>query len=319
MKDVDEEYDPFSGQSAFLGPNLWDHTLPYDSNNLKLEYMDLDEFLQENGIPFAQDHGGVHPNHQSQVQGPQDPNQTPLLNGQNQNQPQRLISPNQNQPQLGNLQSQNQPQLQNIPNQNQPQLPNIQNQNQPHLTNLQNQNPPHLGNLRNQAQPPDQHHLRAVQQQHLLQLIQQQRQLLGECSPPPPRDNISSRLPQLHQQLQQAPQQIQRRSPSSISPQPPQQIQRRSPSSISPQPPQQIQRRSPISISSPQEQLPQQQVHTILIICVYCFLKYFFLSNIVRPICIVLPRLLLQGAAPCPLFVTPCPFEKAEMTPCPFD
>ena len=33
----------------------------------------------------------------------------------------------------------------------------------------------------------------------------------------------------------------------------------------------------------------------------------------------VLPRLLLQGAAPCPLFVTPCPFEKAEMTPCPFD
>ena len=33
----------------------------------------------------------------------------------------------------------------------------------------------------------------------------------------------------------------------------------------------------------------------------------------------VLPRLLLQGAVPCPLFVTPCPFEKAEMTPCPFD
>ena len=33
----------------------------------------------------------------------------------------------------------------------------------------------------------------------------------------------------------------------------------------------------------------------------------------------VLPRLLLQGAAPCPLFVTPCPFEKAEMTPSPFD
>ena len=33
----------------------------------------------------------------------------------------------------------------------------------------------------------------------------------------------------------------------------------------------------------------------------------------------VLPRLLLQGAAPCPIFVTPCPFEKAEMTPCPFD
>ena len=27
----------------------------------------------------------------------------------------------------------------------------------------------------------------------------------------------------------------------------------------------------------------------------------------------------MQGATPCPLFVTPCPFEKAEMTPCPFE
>ena len=35
------------------------------------------------------------------------------------------------------------------------------------------------------------------------------------------------------------------------------------------------------------------------------------------PLYSVLPRLLLQGAVPCPLFVTPCPFEKAEMTPCP--
>ena len=26
----------------------------------------------------------------------------------------------------------------------------------------------------------------------------------------------------------------------------------------------------------------------------------------------VLPRLLLQGAAPCPLFVTPCPFKKSR-------
>ena len=33
----------------------------------------------------------------------------------------------------------------------------------------------------------------------------------------------------------------------------------------------------------------------------------------------VLPRLLLQVAAPCPLFVTPSPFEKTKMTPCPFD
>ena len=33
----------------------------------------------------------------------------------------------------------------------------------------------------------------------------------------------------------------------------------------------------------------------------------------------VLPRPFLQGAAPCPFLVTPCPFWNAEMTPCPFD
>ncbi|XP_051995772.1 HLF transcription factor, PAR bZIP family member a [Xyrauchen texanus] len=38
-------------QSAFLGPTLWDKTLPYDGDNLQLEYMDLEEFLSENGIP----------------------------------------------------------------------------------------------------------------------------------------------------------------------------------------------------------------------------------------------------------------------------
>uniref|UniRef100_A0A8C6UEE3 HLF transcription factor, PAR bZIP family member a n=1 Tax=Neogobius melanostomus TaxID=47308 RepID=A0A8C6UEE3_9GOBI len=38
-------------QSAFLGPTLWDKTLPYDEDNFKLEYMDLEEFLYENGIP----------------------------------------------------------------------------------------------------------------------------------------------------------------------------------------------------------------------------------------------------------------------------
>ena len=32
----------------------------------------------------------------------------------------------------------------------------------------------------------------------------------------------------------------------------------------------------------------------------------------------VLPRLLLQGAAPCPLFVTPCPFEKVGNDALPF-
>uniref|UniRef100_UPI0037E73BFA HLF transcription factor, PAR bZIP family member a n=1 Tax=Semicossyphus pulcher TaxID=241346 RepID=UPI0037E73BFA len=38
-------------QSAFLGPTLWDKTLPYDGDNFQLEYMDLEEFLSENGIP----------------------------------------------------------------------------------------------------------------------------------------------------------------------------------------------------------------------------------------------------------------------------
>ncbi|XP_035784998.1 probable basic-leucine zipper transcription factor C isoform X5 [Anopheles albimanus] len=52
-----EEGDPWNvdAHSAFLGPNLWDKTLPYDSD-LKVhqvsEYADLDEFLSENGIPY---------------------------------------------------------------------------------------------------------------------------------------------------------------------------------------------------------------------------------------------------------------------------
>ncbi|ESO94056.1 hypothetical protein LOTGIDRAFT_67392, partial [Lottia gigantea] len=37
--------------SAFLGPNLWDKT--YNDPDFNLEYMDLDEFLQENGIPHV--------------------------------------------------------------------------------------------------------------------------------------------------------------------------------------------------------------------------------------------------------------------------
>ncbi|XP_056308823.1 HLF transcription factor, PAR bZIP family member a [Danio aesculapii] len=38
-------------QSAFLGPTLWDKTLPYNADNFQLEYMDLEEFLLENNIP----------------------------------------------------------------------------------------------------------------------------------------------------------------------------------------------------------------------------------------------------------------------------
>eukprot|EP00066_Takifugu_rubripes_P000567 XP_003961189.2 PREDICTED: hepatic leukemia factor-like [Takifugu rubripes] len=50
-KKLDEEQNP--PQSAFLGPTLWDKTLPYDGDNFQLDYMDLEEFLSENGIPSS--------------------------------------------------------------------------------------------------------------------------------------------------------------------------------------------------------------------------------------------------------------------------
>ena len=49
----DESNSPTVPQSAFLGPTLWDKTLPYDGDTFQLEYMDLEEFLSENGIPPA--------------------------------------------------------------------------------------------------------------------------------------------------------------------------------------------------------------------------------------------------------------------------
>ncbi|XP_064802420.1 hepatic leukemia factor-like isoform X2 [Oncorhynchus masou masou] len=41
-------------QSAFLGPLLWERTLPVEGGLFQLQYMDLEEFLTENGM------GGVH-------------------------------------------------------------------------------------------------------------------------------------------------------------------------------------------------------------------------------------------------------------------
>lgn len=38
------------GPSAALTPAIWDKTIPYDGENFHLEYMDLEEFLIENGI-----------------------------------------------------------------------------------------------------------------------------------------------------------------------------------------------------------------------------------------------------------------------------
>lgn len=60
-----EDGDPWNveAQAAFLGPNLWDKTLPYDTDLKVHQYADLDEFLSENGIPvdgLANSHLGGH-------------------------------------------------------------------------------------------------------------------------------------------------------------------------------------------------------------------------------------------------------------------
>lgn len=44
-----------SSSSAFLGSNIWDKPVSGDGGELDLEYMDLDEFLSENGIPVNLD------------------------------------------------------------------------------------------------------------------------------------------------------------------------------------------------------------------------------------------------------------------------
>uniref|UniRef100_A0A8C5QQQ0 TEF transcription factor, PAR bZIP family member n=1 Tax=Leptobrachium leishanense TaxID=445787 RepID=A0A8C5QQQ0_9ANUR len=52
-----EKNDDFDGNSllasAALMPPIWDKTIPYDGETFHLEYMDLDEFLLENGIPSS--------------------------------------------------------------------------------------------------------------------------------------------------------------------------------------------------------------------------------------------------------------------------
>lgn len=41
------------GPSAALTPAIWEKTIPYDGEGFHLEYMDLEEFLMENGIPTS--------------------------------------------------------------------------------------------------------------------------------------------------------------------------------------------------------------------------------------------------------------------------
>ncbi|XP_051569467.1 TEF transcription factor, PAR bZIP family member b isoform X1 [Myxocyprinus asiaticus] len=45
--------DGSGGVTASLTPTIWDKTIPYDGETFHLEYMDLDEFLLENGIPVT--------------------------------------------------------------------------------------------------------------------------------------------------------------------------------------------------------------------------------------------------------------------------
>ncbi|XP_019344851.1 thyrotroph embryonic factor isoform X2 [Alligator mississippiensis] len=48
--------------SASLMPPIWDKTIPYDGESFHLEYMDLDEFLLENGIPSSPNHLDLNQN-----------------------------------------------------------------------------------------------------------------------------------------------------------------------------------------------------------------------------------------------------------------
>ncbi|XP_026171253.1 HLF transcription factor, PAR bZIP family member b isoform X2 [Mastacembelus armatus] len=73
-KNLEEERS--TPQSAFLGPTLWDKTLPYDGDTFQLEYMDLEEFLSENGIPSSPSH---HHHHHDQHQPHAPPRQPPIM------------------------------------------------------------------------------------------------------------------------------------------------------------------------------------------------------------------------------------------------
>ncbi|KAK6629241.1 hypothetical protein RUM43_003058 [Polyplax serrata] len=74
-KDDGELWCNIEAQAAFLGPNLWDKTLPYDTDfkEHSLQYVDLDEFLSENGITTGE---GMPPNG-----GPRLPPQGPEVMG----------------------------------------------------------------------------------------------------------------------------------------------------------------------------------------------------------------------------------------------
>ncbi|KAI1885855.1 hypothetical protein AGOR_G00208070 [Albula goreensis] len=63
-----------TSQSAFLGPLLWERTLPCDGGLFQLQYMDLEEFLTENGM------GSLHNNSSSSAQIPSQSSQSAVPN-----------------------------------------------------------------------------------------------------------------------------------------------------------------------------------------------------------------------------------------------
>ncbi|XP_036394144.1 D site albumin promoter binding protein b [Megalops cyprinoides] len=63
-----------ASQSAFLGPLLWERTLPCDGGLFQLQYMDLEEFLTENGM------GSLHNNSSSSAQIPSQSSQSAIPN-----------------------------------------------------------------------------------------------------------------------------------------------------------------------------------------------------------------------------------------------
>jgi len=75
-KEIGDPWENFDAHAAFLGPTLWDkrQCLPYDGQDFKLEYVDLEEFLTENGIPVdesgkavTQGPGNINSNGQQQM------------------------------------------------------------------------------------------------------------------------------------------------------------------------------------------------------------------------------------------------------------
>ncbi|KAM3872682.1 D site albumin promoter binding protein b [Diretmus argenteus] len=60
--------------NQFLGPLLWDRTLPADGGLFQLQYMDLEEFLTDNGM------GSIHNNSSSSAQIPSQSSQSAVPN-----------------------------------------------------------------------------------------------------------------------------------------------------------------------------------------------------------------------------------------------